>query len=280
MKIVNTIKDLREELAIFRRQGANIGFVPTMGALHKGHITLLTKAVSECEVVVCSIFVNPLQFNNPDDLKKYPHTPEEDLAMLQQAGCQLVYLPLITEIYPPGFQALCIPLNNIDKYMEGAYRPGHFEGMLTVVKRFFDLVMPDKAYFGMKDFQQLALVRHMVNYFQLPIIIVPCETVRESDGLALSSRNRRLNPDQRKQAPAIYAALLHAKKHFRQWGIENTKTEVAKIIMQYPALRIEYIEICHIETLQPLPEGDTEKAGIFVAVYADEVRLIDNLILT
>ena len=197
MQIVHTVTDLQQRLRADRAQGAKTGFVPTMGALHEGHLSLLRKAREENDKVVCSIFVNPTQFNDPKDLEKYPRMPEADLRLLDSVSCDYVFMPPAEEIYPEGYRLLDLDFGNLETVMEGEYRPGHFKGMATVVKRLFDITEPDHAYFGEKDFQQLAIIRRMVDMLQIPLTIIPHPIVREADGLAMSSRNARLTPEER-----------------------------------------------------------------------------------
>ena len=263
----------------FRRQGRKrLGFVPTMGALHRGHLELVKQAVRENDVVISSIFVNPIQFNNPDDLKRYPRTFESDSAMLEEEGCHAVFYPSVDEMYP-GPVTKVYDFGNLDKVMEGRYRQGHFNGVAVVVKKLFDIVRPHRAYFGEKDFQQLAIIKALVKMENLDVEIIPCPIVREDDGLAMSSRNVRLSPDHRKHAPRIYETLLKAQSMYPNSSIAEVKEEVIRSIDEDPYMKLEYFEISDTRTLEPLTEKPRGKSAIgCIAVHLGDVRLIDNMI--
>lgn len=248
-----------------------------MGALHAGHISLVDRCRKECDTVVVSVFVNPTQFNDPGDLLKYPRTPEADCALLEKAGVDFVFMPAVEEIYPQedrrqfGFGAL-------EEVMEGEHRPGHFNGVAQVVSRLFDIVQPAKAYFGEKDFQQLAIIREMVRQLALPVEIVGCPIERDTDGLALSSRNVRLNPAQRTSAPLIYKYLRAASMQKNTMPPEALAQWTAEQIDTDPELKTEYITIADSATLQPAKSWDEPGIKrIFAAVWAGDVRLIDNI---
>lgn len=260
-------------------KGLTIGFVPTMGALHKGHLNLVKRSKKENDLTVCSIFVNPIQFNNPDDLVRYPRTMALDLRLLEDTGCDVVFTPETAEMYPqtapaaPDFE-----LGMLDKVMEGEFRPGHFQGVCIVVKKLFDIVLPTRAYFGKKDFQQLAVIRFMVEKFGLPVEIIPCETVREPVGLAMSSRNIRLTNEERNLAPKIYQVLLKVKENAGKIPVSEIKEWAIKTLEENRQMRIEYFEIGDRETLMPVEQWRyKERAVAFVAVFLGEVRLIDNI---
>lgn len=272
-----TVTELRQQLHIDRVEGKRIGFVPTMGALHEGHLSLLKRAKAENDIAVCSIFVNPTQFNDPADLEKYPRMPEADLKLLESAGCDYAFLPTVPEIYPNGPELLDINFGKLETVMEGAYRPGHFKGMATVVHRFFEIVEADKAYFGEKDFQQLAIVRNMVHQLQLPVQIIGCPTLRESDGLAMSSRNLLLTEEQRKDAPLIYKGLQMAATYIPHQSPEAVKALVSRYINQSKHLSVQYFDIVDPSTLVNIDqwEGHTEAQGC-IAVLTTGPRLIDN----
>lgn len=274
MQVVTSISDLR--LLLSSTEGS-VGFVPTMGALHQGHISLITKAKSQNETVVCSIFVNPTQFNNADDLKKYPRTLDADVKMLIDAHCDILFAPTVEEMYPSGNDLLEIDLHTLDKVMEGKYRAGHFKGVVTIVKRLFDSVMPHKAYFGNKDFQQLAVIRYMVKQLALPIEIIGCPICREDNGLAMSSRNTRLTPQQRADAGIIFKILSDTKQGVRQYTPTTLVNNAIKAFERSP-FKLEYFEIVNPQTLLPILSFD-EKSGAIacVAVYAEDIRLIDNM---
>ena len=273
----STVTALRQQLHNDRVAGKRIGFVPTMGALHEGHISLLKRAKAENEVVVCSIFVNPTQFNDPADLEKYPRMPEADLKLLESAGCDYAFLPSVQEIYPNGLILLDLQFGQLETVMEGAYRPGHFKGMATVVHRFFEIVEADYAYFGEKDFQQLAIVRNMVHQLRLPVTIVGCPTLREPDGLAMSSRNLLLTEAQRKDAPLIYKGLQMAATYIPHQSPEAVKALVNRFINQSKHLSVQYFDIVDPSTLVSIDHWDqhTEAQGC-IAVLTTGPRLIDN----
>ncbi|MEI6456861.1 MAG: pantoate--beta-alanine ligase [bacterium] len=279
MVTCTTVEHTRKLLQSVRKMGKSIGYVPTMGALHEGHLQLIRSSVAGNGFTTCSIFVNPIQFNNPDDLVKYPRTLEKDKELLEGAGCDLLFAPPVEEMYPGGEKPeVNVDFGVLDKVMEGKFRPGHFHGVAVVVKRLFDIIEPGKAYFGKKDFQQLGVVSHMVHALKLPLEIVPCETVRESDGLAMSSRNTRLTIAERAIAPYIYKVLkmTHEKsgsmppRELEEWAIRK--------IGEKPELRVEYFEICNRETLLPLGDwNEPEGAAACTAVFLGDVRLIDNI---
>lgn len=279
MKQFSTVRDTREYLESKQFSGKTIGFVPTMGALHEGHLTLIRQSKAENDLTVCSIFVNPIQFNNPDDLDKYPRTLASDVKLLTTEGCDVLFSPDAAEMYPEGEPALIdLELGMLDKLMEGRFRPGHFRGVAIVVKKLFDIVGPTRAYFGKKDFQQLAVIRHMVNTLNLPYEIVPCETVRESDGLAMSSRNMRLTIAERGIAPSIFQVLRKVRDKTGKVPVRELKEWAVKKIQEQPVMRVEYFEIADRETLMPLESWDHRiKAVALTAVYLGDVRLIDNI---
>lgn len=273
-----TVSEVRMYVEAARNRGETIGFVPTMGALHNGHISLVNRALKECDSVISSIFVNPTQFNDPKDLLYYPRTPESDWNLLEQAGCQLLFHPSVPEVYPDGLNSPEFEFGPLEQVMEGAHRPGHFKGVATVVFRLFDIVKPDVAYFGEKDFQQLAIIRSMVHQAQFPIRIVGCETVREPDGLAMSSRNVRLSSDERKAAPIIFQSLSNAKGIIEAMGLDGAKKEIKEKVEASGLFKVEYLEIANGESLQPVRSvSNDKKPRIFIAVKASTTRLIDNM---
>ena len=280
MLIFKKVADLQHWLDTERRAGKTVGFVPTMGALHEGHLSLVLAAKKECDLAVASIFVNPTQFNDPKDLEKYPRMPEEDIALLLGAGCDALFMPPVEEVYPPG-QNLAVQLDfrQLDQVMEGVFRPGHFSGMATVVKRLLDIVQPHRLFMGQKDFQQLSIVRDMIRQLGLPIQLVMCPTTREPDGLAMSSRNLRLSPEMRIAAPAIYRALAEAKNQFEH---EPAFAVQARAVRQLEAagLKPEYFDIVDGISLLPVERyTGSDFIVVCVAAWAGEVRLIDNLVL-
>jgi pantoate--beta-alanine ligase len=263
-----------------RKKGQSIGFVPTMGALHAGHISLVHQCGEQNDIVVASIFVNPTQFNDPEDLKKYPRMPEKDLPLLEAAGCHLVFMPDVQQVYPIEDRRT-FDFGGLDSCMEGAHRPGHFQGVAQVVTRFFDIIMPDRAYFGLKDFQQLAIIKKVSADLQYPVEIVPCAIVREADGLAMSSRNMRLNPNQRREAVAISQILFQAADMRKGHTPEQVKAFVEDAIRKAPGVIPEYFEIVHPDTLQPIIIWPQTNAAVgCVAAWVGGVRLIDNIIFS
>lgn len=277
MKLIHTVQELRTELNAQRLAGKKIGFVPTMGALHEGHASLVKLAVAENDVVVVSDFVNPTQFNDQNDLLKYPRTLEADCELLEKVGAHYVFAPSVEEIYPEPDtrQFSYAPLDTV---MEGKFRPGHFNGVCQVVSKLFMMVEPHCAYFGEKDFQQLAIIREMVKQMNFPIRIVGCPIVRESDGLALSSRNARLSDIQRVQALNISKTLFASKEYAATHTVEETQAFVEQAIAASEGLELEYFEIVDGLTLQKIAGWDeTDYAVGCITVFCGEVRLIDNI---
>lgn len=277
MTLVDSIHDLRLALNKINATGS-VGLVPTMGALHEGHLSLVRRAVAENAVVVVSVFVNPTQFNDPKDLERYPRTLENDLKLLEPTGCDIVFAPGVEEVYPePDLRKF--NFGKLETVMEGKHRPGHFNGVAQVVSKLFDMVQADKAYFGLKDFQQLAIIKNMVKQLQLPVEIVPCAIIREESGLAMSSRNELLSDEQRRNAAAISETLVKAKELKAQKSVEALKEWVVNTINQNPFLNVEYFEIVDDEQLQPVKEWDEENTKVgCVAAFCGKIRLIDNIV--
>lgn len=276
--LVRTKRELQDQLSTLRNKGS-IGFVPTMGALHQGHISLVEQAVNENAAVVVSIFVNPTQFNDPGDLKRYPRNLEADLKMLEKTGCALVFAPEAEEVYPEPDNRK-FNFGNLEQVMEGKHRPGHFNGVAQVVSRLFEIVKPDKAYFGLKDFQQLAIINKMVKMLKMPVKIVPCPIIREKSGLAMSSRNELLSPEERENAALIYQTLCNAKELKSKKSVQQIKNHVIEIINKNPFLHVEYFEIVDNKNLIPVNTWEDQgvKVGC-IAVHCGKVRLIDNIVL-
>ena len=277
MKIVHSIAELQKEIVAFRNDKKNIGFVPTMGALHAGHCSLVKQCVAENDVCVVSVFVNPTQFNNADDLLKYPRTLERDAQLLEENGCQLIFSPEPHEIYSEKElnQTFEFDFGGLDAVMEGKFRPGHFNGVVQIVSKLFDLVQPNKAYFGEKDFQQLAIIRRMVKIMNYPIEIIGCPIVREKSGLALSSRNERLSTTEKEIATNIARTLFESRQLKASQSVLQVKNWVIEQINRVEKLHVEYYEIVDADTLQ-----ETEKwanAVGCITVFCGEVRLIDNI---
>ncbi len=279
MIIAYTTDSLEEALAAVRSTGnKRIGFVPTMGALHAGHISLVKQSVCENDYTVVSVFVNPTQFNNPVDLEKYPRDLEKDAELLGVSGCDLIFAPSKEAIYTEEElkQPFEFDFGGLDQVMEGQFRPGHFNGVVQIVSKLFSLVKPQKAYFGEKDFQQLSIIHRMTELFGFDIQIVDCPIVREGSGLAMSSRNERLTPDQRKIAAGISKVLFECRNFVPSFSPEKLKQWVENEINQIQGLELEYFEIANTKTLQPATDWEKPTVGC-IAVYCGEVRLIDNI---
>ncbi|HTB06902.1 MAG TPA: pantoate--beta-alanine ligase [Bacteroidia bacterium] len=279
MKVVGTISQLDSILDPHRAKEESIGFVPTMGALHKGHVSLINIARSENKIVVCSIFVNPTQFNDPADLKRYPRPVEDDMRMLEAANCNILFMPSVEEMYPDGdFTTQKEDFGTLDKVMEGASRPGHFAGMITIVNRLFLAVKPNNAYFGQKDFQQLAIVKRFVEKHVIPINIKSCPIVRDYDGLAMSSRNRLLSAEERKRALLIPQTLLKVKEMWDKSSVTDIKKFVEDEFKKDGFLRLDYFQISDAKTLQAIKDK-SQPAVACIAVFDGNIRLIDNVLL-
>lgn len=279
MQVFETKNELSSYIQLCKKEGKVVGFVPTMGALHDGHISLVKQAKECCDIVVVSIFVNPTQFNDPKDLERYPRTLENDLNLLYSVGCSAVLTPTTKEIYPePDTREF--NFGYIGEIMEGPKRPGHFNGVAQVVSRLFDIVNPDKAFFGMKDFQQIAIIRSMVSQLGYDIEIVSCPIIRESDGLAMSSRNRLLTPKHRAEAPYIHKILSEAVEIHNTMSVDELKNWIIAKINSNPLLEVEYVEIVDEISLK-ITENWNEPGNkvICITVYAGEIRLIDNIII-
>ena len=277
MKIVSSIKDLKNFLALEREKGKKVGLVPTMGALHAGHISLVKRCVAENDICVVSDFVNPTQFNDKHDLETYPRTLDADCALLEPVGCDYVFAPSVAEMYPEP-DTRVFNLGPVAEVMEGPRRPGHFNGVAQVVSKLFYIVEPDNAYFGEKDFQQIAVIREMVRQLNLPVHIVDCPIQREADGLALSSRNTRLTPEQRQKAPVIARTLKESTTFVPAKSVQEVIDYVVNTINQVPEMEVEYFEIVDGNTMQPIQNwSDTAYPVGCITVYCGEVRLIDNI---
>lgn len=273
-----TIAALRQHLNTIDKT-LRIGFVPTMGALHRGHVALVEQARRSTDVVVASVFVNPTQFNNPDDLKHYPRTLEADATLLKAAGCDVLFAPSAEEMYPTP-PALRLDFGELETVMEGASRPGHFNGVGLVVAKLFHAVQPNVAFFGQKDLQQVAVIRRLINDLSFPIELAVCPTVRQTDGLAMSSRNARLTADERNVAPALYRALQAAQTELEAGQPADVAQQAARnVVARHPAFRLDYVEVAHADTLQPvagrLAPGLT---AVCIAAHLGAVRLIDNVV--
>lgn len=278
MRVVKTVGELQAIVNEQKQAGNRIGFVPTMGALHKGHLSLVEQASRQSSFVVVSIFVNPTQFNNATDLEKYPRTLDQDVALLETTPCHLVFAPSVDEIYPEP-DTRVFDFGVIDKVMEGLHRPGHFNGVAQVVSRLFDIVKPQVAFFGQKDFQQLAIIAAMVKQLNLQVEIFPCPIVREADGLAMSSRNMLLDEIQRKNVPVIAQSLLESCNFANSQTVNEVIEYVINRVNKMPGLQVEYFDIVDGVTLQAIDKWDESDYIVgCIAVFAGKIRLIDNII--
>ena len=279
MKVINTIQALRQDLAAARAEGKTIGLVPTMGALHEGHASLVRRSVKENDVTVVSIFLNPTQFNDKSDLERYPRTLEADCALLEQCGATIAFAPSVEEVYPePDTRQFSYPPT--DSVMEGAPRPGHFNGVCQVVSKLFSFVEPDRAYFGEKDFQQIAVIRRMVDDLGFKLQIVPCPVVRERSGLAMSSRNTLLTPEERLTAARIYSILEESKDYAVDHEVEEVRERVVRRINEVPGLEVEYYSIVDGNTLADVHSWDDSQSIVgCITVYCGPkpIRLIDHI---
>lgn len=279
VKIVYHKKDLSEYLDQFRQEGKRIGLVPTMGALHQGHLSLLEYINEYCDIRVCSIFVNPTQFNDAEDLEKYPRPLQQDLKLLEQIDCDVVFIPAVEEMYGES-EDWEIDLGLLDQVLEGALRPGHYQGVTQIVKKLFDIVKPDMACFGQKDYQQFLVVKKMVEVYSIDIDMIMCPTLREADGLAMSSRNVRLSAKGRKQALAIVKALNEFQETYLDLGIDGAREQAIQRLSESEGLTLEYFELCEPQTLKVVNYAKKDDPlVVLIAAWVDGVRLIDNIIL-
>ena len=277
MRVVKTISELKSLISGYKQENKTVGLVPTMGALHAGHKSLVDRARKENDIVVVSVFVNPTQFNNKQDLATYPRTEERDCALLEAAGCDVVFMPAVEEVYPEPDNRQ-FDLGAVAEEMEGAHRPGHFNGVAQIVSKLFGFVEPDRAYFGEKDFQQIAVIRKMVQLEGFKLQIVACPIKREDDGLALSSRNVRLTAEQRQLAPNIYRVLKESCNFAKSHTVAETEKFVVDSLNALPQMEVEYYSIVDALTMQPVSDWvDADSITGCITVYCGEVRLIDNI---
>jgi pantoate--beta-alanine ligase len=282
LKTCHTITVLQQNLFPEKDAGGVIGFVPTMGALHKGHISLIEAAKDKCSATVCSIFVNPTQFNDPEDFNKYPKDTAGDALMLENAGCDYLFIPEVKEIYPDDtFKTIEYHPGKLGEVLEGGSRPGHFAGMAAVVKRLFNIVQPDKVFFGLKDYQQYLIIKDMISWYKLPIEIIGCPIIREENGLAMSSRNKRLSPEQYEKAGMIFEILSRAAHQARSGalGFEAIKATAKADLEKDGNFTVDYFDICSAKDLSTAGDNDTGEFIILTAVYLGGVRLIDNVLV-
>lgn len=278
LEVINTIAALKMLLQPRKLAQQKIALVPTMGALHKGHVSLIKIAQQNADVVVCSIFVNPTQFTDPKDLEKYPRPLEHDIEMLQEAGCDFVFMPSVKEMYPVP-ETWHIDLGNAEFLLEGEFRKGHYQGVTQIVKKLFDAVDPDLAFFGQKDFQQVLMIRNMVKHFGLSLEIISCPIIRENDGLAMSSRNIHLSAKDRENALVLSRALQYVKDHFEEYSIEELLGKAIAIIRATPGVELDYFTIANGDTLLPEYNKEAKHLVALVAAKVGETRLIDNMML-
>lgn len=277
MKVFRSSGQIQAEINFLHSQGKTVGLVPTMGALHNGHISIIERALMACDTVVCSIFVNPLQFNNPEDYKKYPSTITNDTRMLEEIDCHMLFNPDYSQVYGHS-EPKVYDLGNFNNLMEGAFRPGHFQGVANVVMRFFEITQPDVAFFGLKDYQQFMIIKKVAALVFPNIQIIGVETIRDENGLALSSRNARLSADEYKSAIKVPALLREAVTMLGKHTIAEIKTWFEKKVNKIPHLKNEYMEITDAGSLELVTNPSKHKnIRVFVAFYAGEVRLIDNI---
>lgn len=277
MIIVKKINDIKKLLGATAGKDVKRGFVPTMGALHAGHISLIKQARVDAGLVICSIFVNPTQFNDPKDFEKYPVTADADIYLLEQAGCDILFMPPVEEMYPAGSKKIHFDLGFIETVLEGKYRPGHFQGVCQVVHRLLDIVMPDKLYLGQKDFQQCMVIKKMAGMYFPSLQVIVCATQRESSGLAMSSRNQRLSDQQKQQAVTIFTTLQYIKTHIQPGALTDIQ-QTAWHFLETSGFSVDYVAIAAANSLNPLDNWDgQEKIVALIAAFLGEVRLIDNI---
>jgi len=278
LEILKTISALKAYLKPLKALNKKIALVPTMGALHNGHISLIKIGQENAEIIVCSIFVNPTQFTDPKDLEKYPRPIEHDLDMLRAAGCNAVFMPAVTEMYPQK-EDWSIDLGSAEFLLEGAFRKGHYQGVTQIVKKLFDAVEPDIAMFGQKDFQQVLMIKHMVGYFKLPVKIFTCPIVRETDGLAMSSRNIHLSSGDRTHALVLSRSLQFVVDHFHEYTLKALEEGAKALYVGIPEVELDYFTIANGETLEPAKSKDENNLVVLVAAKVGSTRLIDNMII-
>jgi pantoate--beta-alanine ligase len=276
MQVFQQISEVKTYISSQKQQHKTIGFVPTMGALHQGHISLINESKKNCDITVCSIFVNPTQFNNANDLTRYPRTPEVDMQLLEQAGCDVLYMPDVKDIYPTT-DTRQFNFGYIDTILEAEHRPGHYNGVGQVVSILLAGIEPNKAFFGSKDYQQVMIVKALVKQLKLPVEIISCPILREDDGLAMSSRNMLLTPEERKIAKLVPIMMEEARDIARQIGVSAAKSYIHNEVAKVPIMKLDYYEVCDTETLEPLAALKPNQQAIsLIAVFVGNIRLIDN----
>jgi len=281
VKIFRTKQELQHELAGIRQQNQVITLVPTMGALHEGHLSLINYAKPLTDIMVCSIFVNPTQFNDPKDLEKYPRPIENDIALLESVGCDILFMPTVEEMYPENDPQWHIDLGNLDQIWEGEHRPGHFQGVTQIVFKLFDLVKPNQACFGQKDFQQVMVIQRMIDIKNLDIKLLICPIIRSEAGLALSSRNARLSEEGKENALTLITALRYIQDNLEKKSVAELLDGAKEILASNPAVELEYLSICETSTLAPVDNIESGKDYVaLIAAWVEKVRLIDNILLS
>lgn len=279
MKILYNIQSVRNALKPIKYSSAEVGFIPTMGALHEGHLSLVKKSMEECDKTIVSIFINPLQFNNAADLERYPVQIEKDLDLLESIKVDFVFLPKADEFYPEE-PAIEFKFGKWDQHLEGVYRPGHFSGVALVVSKLFNIIQPDRAYFGLKDLQQLQIISQMVRELNFPVTIIPVETERERGGLAMSSRNQRLSQLEKEQASLLHKSLIRVKEAFlsgKKW--QHVRKEVQELFNNHDNCKLEYLEVVKLDGMTPIESFPENDGAVCIAAKVGEVRLIDNMLL-
>jgi pantoate--beta-alanine ligase len=281
MIIFKKAEALKKHLEKITKSAQSIGFVPTMGALHQGHLALIRESRQHCDVTVCSIFVNPVQFNDPKDFEKYPVTTENDILLLEEEGTDILFLPSVNEIYPGGLAGgIHYNIGYLENILEGHYRPGHFQGVCRVLHRLLDIVNPGSMFMGLKDYQQCMVVKRLLEEHNIPAQLKMVDTLRETGGLAMSSRNLRLSPAARQKALAIYHALTYIKHNIAAFTVERLRQQATRIIIEGGFEKIDYVAICHAGTLQPAGDADKNAPLVaLVAAFIDGIRLIDNMLV-
>ncbi len=278
MEIFRTRAEVRKYLEQSKPDGRSVGFVPTMGALHQGHLSLIDAARTKADIVVCSIFVNPTQFNDKNDLANYPRPIEEDIQKLRETNCDVLFLPEVDEMYNSA-DKWHIELDNLDNILEGEIRPGHYQGVTQIVKKLFDIVSPDYAFFGQKDFQQFVVISYMVRKLGIDVQLIMCPIVRENDGLAMSSRNVYLSMEDRKHALSLFKSLTKAKADFDNLSIQQLKQNAMDYLSNAAGIKIEYFEVYNADTFEPVTTKNAENIIALVAARVGKIRIIDNMIL-
>lgn len=276
MLVYRTFEDLNIFLTKQADLGFSVGLVPTMGALHEGHMSLIRDSIAKADITICSIFVNPTQFNQIEDLEKYPRNENRDLNLLRNNSCDIVFIPAVEEVYPSNYKAADVDLVGLDLMMEGKHRPGHFDGVVQVLGRFFEQINPSYAFFGEKDYQQLVIIQHMVRVRGFDIKIVPCEIVREDSGLAMSSRNERLTDQEKEDAIQISEKLNWVCSNHLKYSVKELKDQIISFFHEVPNMELEYFEIVNEYTLQPV-QNVKDSARAFIVVVINQVRLLDNI---